>query len=382
MVYLCKGRLLSAFVVAAIFIGCLTCTIQTVSAKTEISAKAYIVMDLASGEIISSKNEDAKMPIASTTKIMTALIALEQADAEESFEVNEAAIMVEGTSMGLRKNDKVTLNDLAKGMLLASGNDAANTAAYKIAGSNENFAKIMNERAAKIGMKNTNFVTPSGLDSKEHYSTAYDMALLAASALDNEDFAEICKSQKLFVRLGTDERKLTLKNHNRLLKEYEGCVGVKTGFTKKAGRCLVTATSRDGATLICVTLSAPDDWNDHKKLLDDGFSKLKVNDISVYTDSIAIEAVGGQQSRVKCKTASTISTTLTESELSSCEKMVLADKFYYAPIYENQYLGEVQYLRNGITVASVPVVAAETVPLKEIQKEKINFLEKLKSLFK
>ncbi len=132
----------------------------------------------------------------------------------------------------------------------------------------------MNERAQQIGMEQTNFVTPSGLDAQDHYSTAYDMALLAREAIRNEDFLSICSQTKITTEYGNPPYKRTLTNHNRLLSLYEGAIGVKTGFTKKAGRCLVSAAQRDGVTLICVTLNAPDDWNDHSALFDYGFSQV------------------------------------------------------------------------------------------------------------
>ena len=197
--------------------------------------------------------------------------------------------------MGLREGDSVSLNGLATGMLLASGNDAANAAAVKIAGSIEKFSGLMNQKAKELGMENSHFVTPSGLPNDDHYSTAADMALLARHALQNERFAAICTKSSAKLSFGNPPFDRWLYNHNRLLEDYPGCIGIKTGFTKKAGRCLVSAARRDGVTLICVTLSDPNDWRDHAALLDTGFAQTEKRELSVSTQDISLDVVGGMQ---------------------------------------------------------------------------------------
>ena len=177
--------------------------------------------------------------MASTTKIMTALLTLEQGGLDDYFQVDSDAIRVEGSSMGLQEGDSVSLRALAYGMLLASGNDGANAAAVRIAGSIPAFVERMNARAAEIGMADTRFATPSGLDDPGHYSTAYDMALLAREALQSPLFAEICAQSKAVVQYGNPPYNRWLTNHNRLLREYPGTIGVKTGFTKASGRCQI-----------------------------------------------------------------------------------------------------------------------------------------------
>lgn len=231
-----------------------------------VGAAAAIVMEAESGEVLFAQEIHRQLPMASTTKIMTALLTLEQPNLQQEFTVDETAIRVEGSSMGLRQGDTVTLYALAVGMLLASGNDAAGAAAVRISGSMKAFVAEMNRRAASLGMNNTHFVTPSGLDAEEHYSTAYDMALLARAALQNPLFAGIVASRRMTVSYGQPPYARSLLNHNRLLSLYGDAIGVKTGFTKKAGRCLVSAAEKDGVRLICVTLNCPDDWNTHAAL--------------------------------------------------------------------------------------------------------------------
>ncbi|MDE7278802.1 MAG: D-alanyl-D-alanine carboxypeptidase [Oscillospiraceae bacterium] len=221
-----------------------------------LSAKAAILIDAQTGTVIAEKNERQRLPMASTTKIMSALLLLESGDLDTQFKVDNNAIMVEGSSMGLCEDDIVTKRTLCYGMLLPSGNDAANQTAVMLAGSTEKFAEMMNSRAKEIGLEDTNFVTPSGLHDENHYSTAYDMAVLTREALKNEDFREICGTKRAKLKFGNPPYERWLVNTNKLLTMYDACIGVKTGFTDEAGRCLVSAAEKNGVTLICVTLNA------------------------------------------------------------------------------------------------------------------------------
>ncbi|MBQ4100232.1 MAG: D-alanyl-D-alanine carboxypeptidase, partial [Oscillospiraceae bacterium] len=206
-----------------------------------VSANSAVLIEMQTGKVLYEKNAHQKLSMASTTKIMTALLTLESQNLDTYFTVNPKVIQVEGTSMGLLEGDQVTLRALAYGMLLASGNDAANSAAVAVGGSIDAFVAMMNERAKLLGMKNTSFKTPSGLDDDGHYSTAYDMALLASAALSNPDFVEICSKETAKIKYGNPPYDRWLKNHNKLLTGYDGTISVKTGFTKKSGRCLVSA---------------------------------------------------------------------------------------------------------------------------------------------
>jgi D-alanyl-D-alanine carboxypeptidase/D-alanyl-D-alanine carboxypeptidase (penicillin-binding protein 5/6) len=264
----------------------------------EVNAKSAIVMEAMTGRVLFAQDEHEKLPIASTTKILTALIALEQPDIDAVFEVNASAIKVEGSSMGLQEGDSASLRALATGMLLASGNDGANAAAVRIAGSIPAFADMMNRRAAEIGMVDSSFETPSGLDGDAHYSTAYDMALLAREAIKNDLFYQICSQYKLRATYGNPPYERWLTNHNKLLNYYEGAIGVKTGFTKKAGRCLVSAAQKDGVTLICVTLSCSDDWNVHQNLYDRFFSEIVLEDLAQGIPKVTVPVTGGVSAEV------------------------------------------------------------------------------------
>lgn len=324
-----------------------------------VSAKGYVLIEAVSGGIVSKNNQDKPLPVASTTKIMTALITLEQPNLQEYFTVDSEAIKVEGTSMGLTLGAKVNLQALAVGMLLCSGNDAANAAAVRIAGSIQEFAVMMNEKAAELGMKNTHFVTPSGLHDINHYSTAFDMAILARHALKNTHFSAICASEKMSVEIGNPIEKRVYTNHNKLLTEYEGCIGVKTGFTKAAGRCLVSAVNRDNITLICVTLGASDDWNAHKLLYDYGFSTVTPVEIAMEQSNVAV--VGGESEAVFVQPSGAIRANIKAGDEKKLVQQVFTDRFYYAPIKKDDIMGEVRYYLNGNEVASAPLVAASDV---------------------
>lgn len=230
------------------------------------------------GVQLAGKADTEFVSIASTTKIMTALLTLEMGEGQldEPFNVGDE-VKVEGSALGIKPGAEVTLRLLAWGMLLSSGNDAAAAAAMRLGGSFEGFAALMNERAKEIGMENTVFVTPSGLDAENQGSCAKDLALLACKALQNPDFRDICEETNGHMTVGGVEYWMT--NHNRLLKEYDGCIGIKTGFTDSAGRCLVSAAEKDGAVMVSVVLHDPDDWADSKTLLDWGFSQLQTKEL-------------------------------------------------------------------------------------------------------
>lgn len=364
-------------------IGCLTAVLilfssvsgvkaeeTAVPVNVPVNAKSYVLIDALTGKVIVGSNEHKQLPIASTTKIMTALITLEQPNLDENFIVDSNAIKVEGTSMGLVEGDSASLYTLANGMLLPSGNDAANAAAVKIAGTIDEFSKLMNQKAQELSMKNTNFVTPSGLHDENHYSTAYDMAILARAAIKNDKFAEICKKPRAQVEFGNPPYKRYLSNHNKLVSEYEGCIGVKTGFTKKAGRCLVSAVERDGVTLICVTLGAADDWNVHKQLFDYGFANLPKTEIVPNIESLSANIVGGEKNAISVKAHTKMFAPLEQAELSKLTAEIYLDRFYYAPIIEGDIIGEIKYYLDGNEVASSALVAGEKVRQQQVAKTK------------
>lgn len=260
--------------------------VSALSPAPSVSATASCVM-MGSGILLTEQNADAFLPIASTTKIMTALLTLElgEGQLDEEFTVGDE-VKVEGSALGIAPGAAVTLRLLAWGMLLSSGNDAASAAAMRLGGNFEGFAELMNTRAKELGMKNTVYVTPSGLDAEGQGSCAKDLAILACAALQNETFRDICKETNGHMEVGGVEYWMT--NHNKLLKQYKDCIGVKTGFTDSAGRCLVSAAERGGATVISVVLHDPNDWTDSAALLDWGFSQLTETELEADLAGIQI----------------------------------------------------------------------------------------------
>jgi D-alanyl-D-alanine carboxypeptidase (penicillin-binding protein 5/6) len=239
------------------------CITPAVAEALEVSATAAVLMDADMGQVLYEKNGDRQMLIASTTKIMTALVVLEHAAPDDVITVTPNH-MAEGSSMYLRAGETVRVEELLYGLLLCSGNDAA-LALTECAGGLTPFVALMNEKAAALGMAHTSFANPNGLDADGHYSTARDMAVLAAAAVENPTFRRICSSRS--VTIG----QRTMENHNRLLRQVEGCIGLKTGYTRAAGRTLVSCTERDGCRLVAVTLQDGNDWADHAALYDYGF---------------------------------------------------------------------------------------------------------------
>ncbi|MBQ3241886.1 MAG: D-alanyl-D-alanine carboxypeptidase [Oscillospiraceae bacterium] len=335
---------------------------ETPSAPFSVDAKSYLLMEASTEQILAGKSIHERRAMASTTKIMTALLTLEQPKLDESFSVDAKAVQVEGSSMGLLPGDTVSLRTLAAGMLLSSGNDAANAAAVRIDGSVESFVERMNRRAKQLGLSNTRFETPSGLDGENHYSTAYDLAVLAKNALKNEDFAAICSQTKQKVCFGDPPYERTLSNHNKLLSSYEGCIGVKTGFTKKAGRCLVSAAERDGITLICVTLAASDDWNVHKNLLDWGFSQLQRLDLSPYLAGLTVP-IAGETQPMPVKTLSNPQAVIPAGREKEVVLQLLMSPFYYRPLFARQKIGEARFYLDGKLLCSADLFPAEDLPL-------------------
>ncbi len=275
-------RILAALWAAVSLIGCMTAAAEAV----EVSAAAAVLMDADSGRLLYEKNGEKRMLIASTTKLMTALVALEQGGLQQEITVT-GGHMAEGSSMYLRPGEKLTLETLLYGLLLCSGNDAA-LAVTECMDGVAPFVARMNEKAAELGMENTHFANPNGLDDEEHYSTAEDMARLAAAAMDDPVLRRVASTRT--ARIGGR----TLTNHNKLLSRVEGCVGLKTGYTRAAGRTLVSCAERDGVRLVAVTLQDGDDWNDHASLYEQGFRVLRpVKAVERGLRLAAARAVGG-----------------------------------------------------------------------------------------
>lgn len=342
------------------------------AAGPEVSAQSAVVLTADTGTVLFEKDGHTPRPVASTTKIMTALLALEaaQEQGDPLVDITQEMVAVEGSSMGLQAGDSISLTGLAAGMLLASGNDAANAAALYLDGSLESFAARMNQRAAALGMEDTHFVTPSGLDGEDaqglgHLSTAYDMALLARVALEDQAFRQLCSSPSLAVEFAEPVKRVTYTNHNKLLAQYQGCVGVKTGFTKEAGRCLVSAAERDGALLIAVTLNAPNDWEDHTALLDYGFSQMEPYQLAGGDVRLTVPVVGSPVEVVSLRGSNGGEVTLPLGQGAQVERVVRVPKFLYAPVEAGEQVGEICWYLEGQLLGSAPLIAAGAAPLQE-----------------
>ena len=316
-------------------------------------ALSYVLMDGLTGDVLASKNIDKKLSMASTTKIMTALLLMEAGEPTASISVTSRMVNVEGSNMGLRAGYTVKRSDLYYGLMLPSGNDAANVTAYHMAGSLEGFSVMMNNKAKSIGMKNTNFVTPSGLDANEHYTTAYDMALLTRYALKNETFKKVCSTYS--IKLYYADGYHTLVNHNKMLKSYKGCIGVKTGYTSKSGRCLVTAAERDGQQLICVTLNDYSDWDDHKRLLDYGFSLSRDKKISFDIPQTA-DVVGGCANAVRLR-ADPCVVRVFDGQQNNVTYKIKIDPIIYSPIDIGQRVGYIDIYIKGELYTKRSIIA-------------------------
>ena len=254
-----------------------------------LSAKSAVLIDAGSGRVLYEHNSYERLPMASTTKIMTGLIACESEKLNETVKVSPFASGTEGSSLWLKVGERQTLENLTYGLMLKSGNDAAVAIAEHLGGSVDAFALLMNEKAKKIGAISTHFENPHGLDAEGHFTTAYDLAIIAREAMKTDKFREIVSTKNYKIPMQGEKWDRALKNHNKLLWRYDGCNGVKTGFTKKCGRCLVSSASRGNEEFICVTLNASDDWNDHTYLLDYGFNNFE--NVNVFEKGEIAESV-------------------------------------------------------------------------------------------
>jgi len=323
-----------------------------------VSAKSYTLLEPATGIVLAERDAHVQMPVASLTKIMTAAVALEHSDMDEPVEILPEHTGIEGSSMYLRAGETLTVGELLYGLMLASGNDAAVALAYHVAGGIVEFADLMNEKAAALGMENSSFANPHGLDAEGHYSTAYDMAILAAWAMESEQFAQIVGARN------AQAAGRSLVNHNKLLWRYEGALGVKTGFTKKAGRGLVSCAQREGTRFICVTLSAPDDWDDHAALLNWGFSNYRTHKVIAQGDAVAMIPLISGTTEIVTLVAETDVTLLTKAE-DSCHVGIETPAFVYAPIRAGEPGGTLYVEIGGERVQEIRLLYGETIPQDE-----------------
>ena len=333
-----------------------------------LSAEKAILLDAVSGQTLYEKNADSRSLIASTTKIMTALIVCEQCNVLDRMRIPKEAVGIEGSSMYLQEGEILTIQELLYGLMLRSGNDVAVALAIYCGGTVEGFAELMNDKARSLGMNDSHFVNPNGLDAPEHYASARDLATLAAYAMENPIFYKTVSAKS--VKVG--ERYLA--NHNKLLWRVDGADGVKTGYTKAAGRILVSSATRQGRRLIGVTINAPDDWNDHAHLLENGFQRYKTARIVTKGDCLGtVEIAGGKSGAVCLIAAENFEFPLAEGE--NVDFVPSGPGFVYAPTVMGADAGFMHIRIEGKTVGKIPLVYGETVEPK-VEEEK-SFLDRL-----
>ena len=327
-----------------------------------VSARSAILVDAETGRVLYEKDADRESLIASTTKIMTALVVCEQCNVLDRMKIPKEAVGIEGSSMYLKEGEVLTVQELLYGLMLHSGNDAAVALAIYCGGTVEGFCQLMNDKARQLGMEHTHFENPNGLDSKGHYSTARDLAVLAAYAMENPIFAQTVSTKS--VRVG----QRTLTNHNKLLWRVDGADGVKTGFTKAAGRILVSSACRNGRRLIAVTINDGNDWADHAALLEDGFCRYTPCRIVSAGDCVGtVDILSGQSERVQLIAAEDFSFSLAREERP---RIVLSGPgFAYAPVVQGQQAGFAYICLGEKTVGKVAVVYGQTVEREQPQKK-------------
>ena len=325
-------------------------------------------MDGTTGQVLYEKNADEKSLIASTTKIMTALVVCEQCNVLDRVRIPKEAVGIEGSSMYLQEGEVLTVQELLYGLMLSSGNDAATALAIYCGGTVEGFAELMNDKARLLGMRDSHFVNPHGLDAPEHYATARDLAVLACYAMENPIFAQTVSTKN--VRVG----QRSLHNHNKLLWQVDGADGVKTGYTKAAGRILVSSATREGRRVVGVTINAPNDWQDHAELINQAFSDYSVRKVVGAGDVLGtVEVLGGMKKKVKLIATEDFSYAMRDGE--KCEFLVPGSGFVYAPVAENGEAGFVYVTIGGKAVGKVAVCYAVTI--EQAQMPRKSFLKRL-----
>ena len=341
-----------------------------------ISAKAATLYEPTSKKIIYSKNGEERLPMASTTKIMTAMVVVDNCNTMETVIIGPESVGVEGSSAYLSEGDEYTVLELLYALMLQSANDAATALAYYVAGGISEFSEMMNRKANDLGLENTHFINPHGLDAEDHYTTSNDLAIMSAELLENEILREIVSTYKKTFTY--DERTRTYINHNKLLRLYADAAGVKTGFTRRSGRCLVGAAERDGMTFISVTLDAPSDWSDHTALLDfafDSYEKIQLTAKGDYLQNINV--VGGDKESVYISAKGNLEV-IKEKETTDIEEIISLPKYLIAPIKEGETVGRVTYKVGGRDYT------VDLVALNEVNRKGENniFLRILKKISK
>ena len=340
-----------------------------VYADIDSSALSSVVIESTSKRVLFDKNKDKQLAMASTTKIMTALIAIENTkDLDEVFATDNRAVGIEGTSIYLRKDEHLSMRDLLYGLMLASGNDAALAIAYKVGNGNLNlFVDLMNKKCDELGLKNTHFDNPHGLDSKTHYTSAYDLAVITSKAMEYEDFREVVSTKFKQIPSNKENEFRYLRNKHRLLQnDMIGCEGVKTGFTDNARRCCVTSVLRNKMRLICVVLNCQDMFEESEKLIEHCFKKYTYQTLleaNKYIDSISVE--NGKNPSVKLYTKDIFSYPLMENELQNIQCKTILPESIEAPVTSGQEIGEYKIYLNNDLLFVAKIYTIDSVDTKD-----------------
>lgn len=352
---------------------------RAIPEEPSVSAHSAILVDADSGRVLMQKNADERMGMASTTKIMTAMVALRLCDENTVISVPREAVGVEGSSVYLIEGEKLTLLELLYALLLSSANDAAVAIAISLSGSVERFAEEMNLYAEELGLTDTHFTNPHGLYDEEHYTTARELGIIAAEALRSDIIREIVAKKKTTIPHDGVEDKRLLVNHNKMLSYYEGAIGIKTGFTKKTGRCLVSAANRDGLTLIAVTLNAPDDWRDHTALFDFGFENFERR--IFYTAgsfSYSLPLCDGKSESVMLMNTEPLCLTVRKGSEITSVTVEAPFRFAIGSVKRGSFFGQVTISADGVTAHS-PLAFAQGSAGNT--KPKLGFFERIYNFF-
>ena len=327
-----------------------------------ISAQKAILMDGETGRVLYEKDADSRSLIASCTKIMTALVVCQQCNVLDRVQIPKEAVGIEGSSMYLQEGEVLTVQELLYGLMLRSGNDAAVALAIYCGGTVEGFVQLMNDKAHRLGLSGTHFENPHGLDSPNHYSTARDLAILASYAMDDPIFMQTVSTKT--VKIG----QRVLQNHNKLLWMLEGADGVKTGYTKAAGRILVSSATRDQRRLICVTINDGNDWQDHKQMINDGFTRYRLENILQAGDVLGqIQILSGEKTRVRLLAGEDFTFSLAEDEEPTV--ILSGPGFAYAPVTAGQPAGFAYVCLDEQVIGKIPLIYEETVEIEKTQKK-------------
>ncbi len=333
-----------------------------------ISAGSAVLMDAQTGRMLFERNANQRSLIASTTKIMTALVVCEQSNVLDRVRIPKEAVGIEGSSMYLREGEVLTVQELLYGLMLRSGNDAAVALAIYCGGTVEGFAELMNDKAHRLGLTGSHFVNPHGLDNPDHYATARDLAVLSAYAMENPIFAQTVSTKSVMVG------QRSLQNHNKLLWQVDGADGVKTGFTKKAGRILVSSCTRQGRRLIAVTINDGNDWADHKTLLESGFSAFSLQQVVTAGECVStLEVESAENHAVELIAAEDFVYPLRSDE--TLKIIIPGPGFVYAPVVEGQSAGTAYLYLEEKIVGKIPLVYGSTI--ERLPEEKTPLLKRI-----